>query len=257
MKRNFTLTEMLVVIAIIGILAGMAMPALLYARESGQRTKCLNNKANIIKAMQIYANKNEELVPYMLGGNSYAYIMVGGKERDYKTKYLSGHMMTCTVYKEDYETGSNGNDAEINNAVGMLNVNDDTWTGDWKGQDKNDEDGSVTINEKFGRFTVKADDKNIAYSFVRMKSPGQLPILADSFLQITSQNPYPTAIWNFLLWNKASGNSTGFISTVHGDLTTMAFADGSARALSARELASFCGVKHTLDTNLDTVKESL
>ena len=257
MKRNFTLTEMLVVIAIICILAGMATPAVIYARESAQRTKCVNRKANIIRAMQVYANKNEDLIPYQLGGNSYAYVMIGGKERDYPTKYLADYMITCTSYKDDYEAGTNGNDASINNAIGMLNVDDDSWTENWKGEDKNDEDGTITINQKFGRFTVKADNKNIAYSVVRMKNPGRIPLFADSFLQISIANPYPTAIWNYKLWDKATGNSTGFISTVHGDMTTVAFADGSARGMTAKQMATFSGVKYTLDTNLEELKTSL
>ena len=246
MKRNFTLTEVLVVIAIIGVLAGMTMPALSYARAAGQRTNCINNKSNIIKAMQIYANKNNDVIPYKLGGKSYAYVMVGGEDNDYKTSYFQGNILTCTVSNVDYNK-DNGE-----NAIGMLNVDGDDWTDGWKGQTG----ANNTIRKKFGRFIAKADANNIAYVFGRMKNTSSLPLFADTFLQVDDSNVTPTPIWNFMLWDAPADRNTGYAAMIHGDQATFAFADGSARSLSAKGIADVAGLKNTLNAELDVVKSA-
>ncbi|MBE6386545.1 MAG: prepilin-type N-terminal cleavage/methylation domain-containing protein [Lentisphaeria bacterium] len=242
MRKNFTLTELLVVIAIIAILAGMTMPALSYARAAGQRTKCINNKSNIIKAMQIYANKNDDVIPFKLGGKSYAYVMVGGEDRDYKANYLQKGLLTCTVANVDY----NDKDDDTNNAIGMLDVTGDTWTGKWKGVNDN-----PTIIKQFGRFTMKADADNIAYTFGRMKNASSIPLFADSFKAVSESDPTPKPAWFFRLWD-APGDNGGYVAMVHGDQSTFAFADGSARALSAAGIADESGLKTTLNAELDT-----
>lgn len=56
-SRAFTLVEMLVVIAIIGMLAAITLPALNSARESGRKADCVNNLRQIGIALQEHANR--------------------------------------------------------------------------------------------------------------------------------------------------------------------------------------------------------
>ncbi len=62
-KQNFTLTELLVVISIIAILAGLTMPALNKARMSALTTACSSNLKQIGATFSMYANDNEDFLP--------------------------------------------------------------------------------------------------------------------------------------------------------------------------------------------------
>lgn len=50
-KHNFTLTEMLTVIAIIAILAGILLPSVHFARQRARRTDCLSNQGQTAKIL--------------------------------------------------------------------------------------------------------------------------------------------------------------------------------------------------------------
>ena len=58
-KRNyFTLVELLVVIAVIAILAGLLLPALNSAREKGKAIQCTANLKQVMQGAQLYADDN-------------------------------------------------------------------------------------------------------------------------------------------------------------------------------------------------------
>jgi len=88
----FTLTELLVVIAVVGLLAAMLLPALAGAVNKGGRIQCASNFRQIFVASMVYANENNGWLPITtvgsanpspkfnnLGGEHYTrYVFAGG-----------------------------------------------------------------------------------------------------------------------------------------------------------------------------------
>jgi prepilin-type N-terminal cleavage/methylation domain-containing protein len=86
-RDAFTLTELLIVIAIIAILAALLLPALAKAKAKAQRTACLNNQKQIGLSFTMWAGEHNDKYPSTVD------VSEGGSKALYETWQ---HFITMT-----------------------------------------------------------------------------------------------------------------------------------------------------------------
>lgn len=69
-RHGFTLTELLVVIAVIAVLASILLPTLARSKRRAQAVFCLNNTKQLTLAWMTYADDHEGRLAYNLGASS-------------------------------------------------------------------------------------------------------------------------------------------------------------------------------------------
>ena len=92
---GFTLVEVLVVIAIIGILVGLILPAVNMARESARRTSCANNLRQIAVAVKLHEGAHQV---YPTGG--WGEDWVGDPDKGFSTDQPGGWIYNILPYIE-------------------------------------------------------------------------------------------------------------------------------------------------------------
>lgn len=125
-QKHFTLVEVLVVIGIIGILAGMIIPAVGMARAAGRRTECVNNQGQLAKLLTITMTSNDQ---YLVSGTNYGkdnaesawtrYLYDKGKLQD-----LRGYRCPSLLTNESPALGSSPSTEQLTAALGVVTASE-------------------------------------------------------------------------------------------------------------------------------------
>jgi len=108
-KQGFTLVEIMIVVAIIGLLAAIGIPSFMKARETSRKNACINNLRQIDSAKEQWAmaeNKTDEepaagdLDEYIKGGEA-ALICPSDSDKTFATSYSVNAVGTAPACQID------------------------------------------------------------------------------------------------------------------------------------------------------------
>ncbi len=112
-NKGFTLVEIMIVVAIIGLLAAIAIPNFIKARTTAQTNACINNLRQIDGAKQQWALETkqrptatpdaDDIQPYLGRGGGVLPLCPAGGEEDFDGCYTIGDLATAPVCQIDEE----------------------------------------------------------------------------------------------------------------------------------------------------------
>lgn len=218
MKHRFTLVELLVVITIIAILAGMLLPALNGARARSKSAKCLSNLKQTALALFQYSGDYNEYVMVRPTASSWAQIMSEGwstytASSAKPLNYISLDVIHCPLREKPA--------ADYFGMYGILAAR---------------RDSPYDYRKKFGGVAFcKSDGPWLALAMRQLRNSTEFPLVADT-VATANANKGKSAYWFSPVDDL--GGSKPMISLCHSGFSNMAMADGHCISRNRTQLES-------------------
>ncbi|MEI3037745.1 MAG: prepilin-type N-terminal cleavage/methylation domain-containing protein [Victivallales bacterium] len=238
-RKQFTLTELLIVIAIIAVLVCILLPALGKARDKARALSCVNNLKQCGLAVSSYAGDYDGYVvvrQYETWGyaNNWAYFM-------YSQKYLPVDPTFCPMLAAKRDVYVNNIQSNWSRCYGIWDiavgnyVGDQGWSWNWYG-----------MRARIGEILFAHNSSCKYWVLHKAKASSQTLILADAALRGSDGSMKSLAFWQSQ--GTVSTSGSGGVYTLHGGRANSLYLDGHVSANSAATLARGIQViKYTLN----------
>ncbi len=210
--NNFTLIELLIVVAIIAILAGMLLPALNQARAKAKATSCINNLKQVNLARSMYERDYNDWYP--INGKVY------NDKQDYDYSYCHVQNFSLLNYlpAKWEQVGrcpsiERKTDNNINSYGASLSL---------MKRDINPADNTTGVEGNLG-----SDPYNGFFSNKKTKYPARFPVYADAVGGTNETADYKG--YAYYLFDR--DGYKGAVAAIHSNRGNAAFADGRVEAV--------------------------
>ena len=218
-KTRFSLVELLVVIAVIAILAGLLLPALNAAREKARAINCSSNLSQLMKSQIFYADDFDSNIIYCTASGSTGIWTQVLREGKY---FTSTKVLSCPS-NPSVEAAARKSIDSFNqwNTYGL-------WCGLWY--------RDITYGNKtgvLGDFMVRSSGWEwVFYNLSKMKQPSATVLMLDTARNLSGNPPgVPLALFST---EKAAEN--GGPHLIHGGRLNAAFPDGHVQSMMPGDL---------------------